>query len=148
MGMLDFVVDASVFVAGIRPSEPSYKEARTALETLSRRRANLYVPAIVLAEVAAAIGRGSGSAEQAAKDVDLIGRLTGLQLVSVDHALANLAAVIAAHQRIRGCDAVYVALAQDRNGVLITLDNEQRQRSPSSVLVWTPEELLKNWYSN
>ena len=79
MGMLDFVVDASVLVAGIRPSEPSYVEARTALEALTRRRANLYVPTIVLAEVAAAIGRGSGSTEQAARDVDLVRKLSELR---------------------------------------------------------------------
>ncbi len=141
----DFVLDASVLVAGIRTGEPFYDEARMALETLTRQRTNLYIPAIALAEVAAAIARGSGSADQAARDVRLVRQLAGLRVLAVDGPLADLAADIAGRQRIRGCDAIYVALAQRRQAVLITLDNEQRLRAPAAVVTWTPGELLANW---
>jgi predicted nucleic acid-binding protein len=140
-----FVLDASLLVAGIRPGELHYYAARRAVETLTRERVDLFAPAIVLAEIAAAIARGSGSADQAARDVQLVRRLTGLQIVAVGGALADLAARVAAQQRLRGCDAVYVALAQQQQAVLITLDNEQRQRAPATVSAWTPEELLANW---
>lgn len=138
----DFVLDASVLVAGIRPGEPFYAEARTALEALTRQSANLYVPTIVLAEVAAAIARGSGNASQAAQEVDLVRKMTGMQIVAVDGPLGDRAASVAALQRIRGCDAVYVALAEQRAAILITLDNEQRLRAPATVQAQTPREIL------
>lgn len=141
----DLVLDASVLVAAIRPGEPFYAEARAALETLSRQRTNLFVPAIALPEVAAAIARGSGSASQAARDVRLVRRLPGLQVIAVDDALADLAADIAGLQRIRGCDAIYVALAQRQTADLVTLDSEQSQRAPTAVRTWTPGELLAAW---
>ena len=147
MAARDFVLDASLLVAGIRPGERFYDDARTALEILTRQRANLFVPSILFAEIAAAIARGSGSTDQAARDVQIVRRLAGLQIIAVDEALAGLAAGVAAHQRIRGCDAVYVALAQKRNAILITLDNEQRLRAPAAVVTWTPGELLANWSS-
>lgn len=143
----DVVLDASLLVAGIRPGELYYHEARRAVETLTRERVNLFAPAIVLAEVAAAIARGSGSADQAARDVQLVRRLAGLQIVAVGGTLADLAARVAAQQHLRGCDAVYVALAQQQRAVLITLDNEQRQRAPATVSAWTPIELLAHWES-
>ena len=145
MAIPDFVLDASVLVAGIRPSEPYYADARSALESLSRQRANLCAPAIVLPEVAAAIGRGSGNPSQAARDVGLVRKLSGMEIVSIDQTLADMAAIVAAQQRIRGCDAVYVALARNRNATLITLDNEQRQHSPTDVKAQSPRELLDNW---
>lgn len=148
MAVRDFVLDASLLVAGIRPGEPFYDEARAALEMLTQQRTNLYIPAIALAEVAAAIARGSGSADQAARDVRLVRRLAGLRVLPIDGPLADLAADIAGRQRIRGCDAVYVALAQRRRAVLISLDNEQRLRAPSTVTTWTPGELLANWPSS
>ncbi len=53
-------------------------------------------------------------------------------------ALAGLRSV----PRQRSCDAVYVALAQQRNATLITLDGQQRERVPPDVLAYTPAEAL------
>ncbi len=68
-----------------------------------------------------------------------------LQRVAVDVALGDLAAEIAAKQRIRGCDAVYVALAYTEQAVLITLDGQQRERAPSAVPAHTPAQTLAEW---
>lgn len=56
--------------------------------------------------------------------------------------LGHLAAELAAQHQIRGCDAIYVALAQQRGATLITLDNQQRQRVPPNVVARTPAEEL------
>jgi len=63
-------------------------------------------------------------------------------VVDVDVTMGQFAANLAMQHRIRGCDAVYVALAQMRNAVLITLDPEQRQRVPPGVTARTPAEEL------
>jgi predicted nucleic acid-binding protein len=65
-----------------------------------------------------------------------------IEIVAVDEPVGVLAADLAAQYRIRGCDAVYVALALLRNAVLITLDQEQRQRVPPTLIARTPAEEL------
>ena len=56
------------------------------------------------------------------------------------------AAQVAAGHRIRGCDAVYVALAYVQEAVLITLDVEQRERTPPSIPARTPAQVLAEWF--
>ena len=53
-----------------------------------------------------------------------------------------MAAELAAERQIRGCDAVYVALAQQCGATLITLDGQQRERVPPGVVACTPVEEL------
>ena len=137
-----YVIDASVLVAGIHPGEMHHAEARLALARLTQQQVTLFLPTIALAEVAAAIARGTGSTEQANRDVALIRRLAGVEIVSVTVALGELAADIAARQHIRGCDAVYVALAQELGAALITLDRQQRQRTPPTVTTLSPSQAL------
>ena len=105
------VIDASVLVAGMHPGEPHFVSARTALEQLTRQESSLYIPTIALAEVAAAIARGTGNTEQAEADVALVRELPGVNIVAVDSQLGDQAAVLAARHHIRGCDAVYAGLA-------------------------------------
>lgn len=137
-----YVLDASVLVAGIRPAEPFHREARLTIEWLTQRQKRICLPALVLAEVTAAIVRGMGSTQQAMKDMLLVQNLPGVQFIAVDVELGIFAAEMAASQRIRGCDAVYVALALTFDATLITLDRQQRERAPSYVEALTPGELL------
>lgn len=115
-----FVIDASVFVADARPAEPSHADAHRLLETLTARRCNLYVPAIVLPEIAAAISRGAGDPALAREAVDLYQHRPGVRVRAADEALAALAAEVAAEYRIRGCDAIYCLPAQDSRRLLAT----------------------------
>ena len=45
---------------------------------------------------------------------------------------------VAAQQRLRGGDAVYLALATKDTAPLITLDAEMLKRAPEGVRVFTP----------
>ncbi|NOX63239.1 MAG: PIN domain-containing protein [Chloroflexi bacterium] len=135
------VLDASVLVAGMRPGEVHHVAAREALEMLTRQHWRLFLPAIALAEVAAAIGRGTGSAARAERELTLLRQTPRLMIMAVDASLGERAAAIAGSHRIRGCDAVYVALAQMLNIPLITLDREQRERSPAALSVFAPDEV-------
>ncbi len=137
-----FVVDASVHIADMRPSEPHHPEARAFLDRVRRTGEPVYGPMIVLAEVAAGIARGTGRSGLAQRLTDLLQRVPNFLFVPVDETLGGLAAEVAAAQQIRGCDAVYVALAQQLSAILVTLDGEQRQRAPAAVFARTPEEAL------
>jgi predicted nucleic acid-binding protein len=137
-----YVIDASVHVADARPQEPKHREARALLACVAAEGLPVYLPEIVLAEVAAAISRGTGRAEVAQRLAATLRRVPHFAYVAVDAALGDLAAQISARYQIRGCDAVYVALALERNATLITLDQQQRVRVPAGIIARTPAEEL------
>ena len=137
-----YVIDASVHVADARPQEPHHAEARALLAQIVTQSRILYLPVILLAEVAAAISRGTGRPTLAQRLIATLRRVPHFQFVPVDDTLGRLAAQLAARQQLRGCDAVYVALAQQRDAVLITLDGQQQERITSGVVARTPAEEL------
>ena len=137
-----YVVDASVHVADAHPQEPRHAQARALLARLAAEQHLVYLPEIVLAEIAAAISRGTGERALAQRLVAALRRVPHFQYVPVDDVLGDLAASLAAEYQIRGCDAVYVALARQRGVPLITLDRQQRERVPSDVVARTPAEEL------
>ncbi|MEZ4735953.1 MAG: type II toxin-antitoxin system VapC family toxin [Caldilineaceae bacterium] len=135
-----YVVDASVFVADARPSEPHHFDANTFLKYGAATQSLIYTPTIVLPEIAAAIARGHQRPTLAQRLVKALQGFPHIKIIPIEETLANLAAELAAQSRIRGCDAIYVALAQSKNAILITLDQEQKSRTPSSITVRTPGE--------
>jgi predicted nucleic acid-binding protein len=137
-----YVIDASVHVADARPEEPHHAQAHALLDRISAEGWDVYLPMITLAEVAAAISRGTGQPELARRLVSALWRVPHFEYVPVDHILGQLAADLAAQVQIRGCDAVYVALARQRGATLITLDSQQRDRVPPDVIARTPVEEL------
>ncbi len=137
-----YILDASVYVADARPQEPHHAEAHALLAWVVTEGQDVYLPVIALAEVAAAISRGTGQPALAMRWIAAIQRIPGIQLNPIDETLARLAADLAAHYRIRGCDAVYVALARQRKATLVTLDRQQRDRVPPDVTARTPAEEL------
>jgi predicted nucleic acid-binding protein len=56
----------------------------------------------------------------------------------VDESLAREAAELAARLRLRGADAVYVAVARKLDLPLVTWDAEQRERGGAAIVVRTP----------
>jgi len=64
--------------------------------------------------------------------------------VPLDQTLAQRAAEIAIENRLRGADAVYAAVAEDFDAVLVSWDEEMRERCPESVLAMSPEKWLEN----
>jgi predicted nucleic acid-binding protein len=102
----------------------------------------VYLPEIVLAEIAAAISRGTGQMALALRLTAALRRVPYFQFVAVGRDLGDLAAEIAASYQIRGCDAVYAALAQQQGAILITLDRQQRERVPEHIVARSPAEEL------
>ena len=128
------VIDASVYVALINAQEPEHAASWAWFEAAREAREPLAAPVILLAEVAAALSRGVGDPPQLALQV--VRQLEGasvIELVPVTPPLASRAAAIAASQRIRGCDAIYVALAEQMGARLVTLDAQQLERAAAIV---------------
>ena len=105
------VIDASVYIALINAQEDGHASSWAWLDQTISAQEPVMAPAILLAEVADALSRGMDDAEVAHHAVDQLQRSELVELVPISLAMAERAAAIAADRRIRGCDAVYVALA-------------------------------------
>ncbi|RMF06046.1 MAG: PIN domain-containing protein [Chloroflexi bacterium] len=132
------VIDASVYVALLNRNEPAHPICWRWFEQAQLNQDVVAAPMILLAEVAAALSRGTNSPELAQAAVAQIVEQKLIELVPVTRDLGHRAAKIAAEYRIRGCDAVYVALAQLQNDRLITLDRQQLERGSAVVSTQRP----------
>lgn len=134
-------IDASVFVASARSDEPNYLMNRRFLYEV--RSFEVYCPTLAIVECAAAIARQTGDFHLAKEMVSLIECFPGINLVSLDLALARKAAQIALEHRPRGADAVYAMVADTYDAVLISWDQEMLNRCPAAVDTMTPAEWLE-----
>jgi len=132
------VIDASVYLALVNAHERDYARSWTWLERAKGDREAVIAPVILIAEVAAALSRGAGDPVLAHRVVQQLQHGGVIQLVAVTLPLAERAAAIAADCQIRGCDAVYIALAHQLDDCLITLDQQQLKRCAASVKAREP----------
>jgi predicted nucleic acid-binding protein len=132
------VIDASVYVAIINVKEQDHTQSWAWFEQSKMAGETIYAPTIMLAEVAAAISRGSKDPVLAHQVVQQLEQTNVIELVPVTRTMAAQAASIAADHRIRGCDSVYVALARQLSTSLVTLDHKQLERGSAVVATCEP----------
>jgi predicted nucleic acid-binding protein len=132
------VMDASVYIALVNAHETEHASSWAWFEQAKAAEESVVAPVILLAEVAAALSRGVGDPTLAHRVVQQLARSEVIELIQITMAIAERAAEIAAEHRIRGCDAVYVALADQLSDTLVTLDRQQLDRGAAIVTVRTP----------
>lgn len=132
------VIDASVYVAMMNAGEANHAASWSWFERVIGAAETVHAPAILVPEVASALRRGVDDPELARSVVQQLTQLHTITLVPVTEALAERAAHIALEHRVRGCDAVYLALAAETGGPLVTLDRQQLERGASVVPTTRP----------
>jgi predicted nucleic acid-binding protein len=132
------VIDASVFIAMLNPGEVGHAASQTWFQRTRSSGQQISAPPILLAEAAAALSRGAGNPLKAHKAIQQLLTSPSIQLYAVTAVLAERAAVLAADYGIRGCDAVYVALAEQLGVALVTWDKQQLQRGTAVVTTHQP----------
>ncbi|MBI3973225.1 MAG: PIN domain-containing protein [Chloroflexi bacterium] len=95
-------------------------------------------PTLLLVEIAGAIARRTGDTRRTAHIVRLLRQLPGVRWVGLTGVVRDHAADLAAALRLRGADAVYVALADRLKIPLVTWDGEQLTRSAPRITALTP----------
>lgn len=133
-------IDASVFVSAFTPSEKAHLPCKALLREVRQLSTPIVLPTLAIVEIAAAIGRGQGKPDLGYAFALEVSHFPELVLVNLDASLAQEAAEIAARYRLRGSDAVYIAVARRFGATLVTLDAEQRERAAAIVPVHWPEE--------
>ncbi|MFC2037260.1 type II toxin-antitoxin system VapC family toxin [Chloroflexota bacterium] len=132
------VIDASVYITLMNEHEDAHTSSWAWFEQAQTTQEPVVAPAILLPEVAAALSRGIGDSALAHRVVQQLRHSEVIELIPVTLTIAGQAATIAANYRIRGCDAVYIALADHRGDSLITLDRQQLGRGAAIVAVREP----------
>lgn len=131
------VVDASVLVSALLPSDAHHQHALGWLSRSIEENVPLHIPILALAELGGAISRQTGDGALAHKAVAQL-RALELEIHEIDRSLGEEAAKLAATLRLRGADATYTALAQELVDVLVTFDDEQLERAKAVVEVHRP----------
>src|SRR5205814_6099548 len=120
-----YTIDASVFVNAFNSHETGHAASLQLLSDIQQRSDPIIVPALCLPEIASAVARASGDAAGALQYVAATTGLPHLTVVTLTAATARQAAELAAHHRLRGADAVYLATARRYGTTLVARDDEQ-----------------------
>jgi len=123
-GTSDVVVDASVWVSALVPSDVHHAASRRWLEARLREGTPPVAPVVLLAEVDGAIARRTGDTRLGRQAIDMLLAFPTLRLTPIGDNLGGEAALLAARLRLRGVDAVYVATAVLVGAPLVTWDVE------------------------
>jgi len=137
-----FTIDASVHVNAVNPKEEGSAESQAFLERLRGQPWPVVSPTLLLVEVATSVARAKDDANRGIAIARAIRGIPGQVWVPLDDALAEEAARWGAEYRLRGADAVYVAVARRYGASLVTRDRQQLERLPSTLPVLTPAEAL------
>jgi predicted nucleic acid-binding protein len=103
-------------------------------------RTLIAAPILLLAEVGGAMARRLDRPDIGAEAISRLLAIPTLRLVSMDHAQGMRAGQIAAAHRLRGADAVYVAVAARLDVPLVTWDQEHIHRAAGLITAYTPAQ--------
>lgn len=132
------VVDASVWASVYLAQDAHHIASRRWLRRWTSGGGGVVAPTLLVAAVAGAIARRIGQPRLAHQIVgDLLDDPT-VSLVPLDADLAEAVARVAIDLRLRGADAVYVAVAQRFDLPLVTWDRAQQERASVLIEVGPP----------
>ena len=137
------IVDASVWVASVLMEDAHHEVSLAFMHRFVKERQIATLPLLVWAEIAGAVARRTGDTNRGMKVAKIIAAKIWVRGVPLDASLASEAMHLAAKLRLRGADAVYVALAATCREPLITLDAEMLERARGVAEMFTPEEWLQ-----
>ncbi len=136
-----YTIDASVFLNALNQHEQGQPDSFRFLSRVRKLAIPIIVPTLLFPELAAGIARAMNDFTLANAFVADLRNLSHLVTIDLDMRLAMQAAEIAATQRIKGSDSVYVAVAQRFGATLVTRDRQQLEHAASIVLTSHPRTI-------
>ncbi len=132
------VVDASVWVSWLAPTDSNHNTARLWLDRHTANGGEMVAPALLLTEVAAGIRRATNNANDAHAMASYLATFGPLTLVPLEPTLVSRATYVAAQFALKAADAFYVAVAKELGIPLVTFDKEQLNRPAGYVITLYP----------
>lgn len=133
-----YCVDASVIISAARLIEPYSERSKAFLDGIRAKHSKVFLPEILLLEVAAALIRATKDARFSFQFSRSLRRIEYFSFVPIDSRLTDSALKIIVDTGLRGPDAIYVALAVEYGLTLITLDEEQTEKGKKFANVQKP----------
>lgn len=140
-----FCLDASVIINSQIQTEPHHPYSKRLLEIIEQKDLTLLMPEIVIPEIAAGLARAYVREETILRFLVSLRNISNFIFIAVDSQLSNSAAKMAALHKLKGADSIYLALAEKYILPLVTLDREQKERSPQKIEVLKPAEFLSEY---
>jgi predicted nucleic acid-binding protein len=137
------IVDASVWVASVLDNDAHHRVSLAFMHRFVKEQQIATVPLLIWAEIAGAVARRTGDTDRGMKVAELIAAKIWVRGAPLDTSLASESMRLAARLRLRGADAVYVALAAACREPLLTLDVEMLERARGVVDAFTPAQWLE-----
>lgn len=134
------VTDASLWVSRFLPDDAFHATSRAWLKNNVAAGRLLFAPTNLLAEVAGAVARRTGRTQLGYAIAQRIQEVPTLQLVAIGVELGDFAAEVASNYRLRGGDALYVAVAHQLSVPLVSWDRDQVTRVGGFVKAYLPNE--------
>jgi predicted nucleic acid-binding protein len=132
------VVDANVIIAALLENDHFHVRSRDWLGEYLLAGGQLIAPVILLTEVGGGIARRTSDL-QGTRAVQVLRNLSSLKLQQVTNKLALEATQLAIDLRLRGADALYVAVALRSNVPLVSWDREHLERAGRRITVYQPQ---------
>lgn len=140
---MKLVIDACIFIAEQVREQSEHQSAQALLRTCVERKVQLFAPALVLAEVAAAVARLTQQPSLGEVGALRVSHIPRMAFRHIDLPFASAAARLAARHGLHGADSHYVALARELRCHLITNDDEILRRCPTTTTVMRPAAWLQ-----
>jgi len=133
-----YCLDASVIISAAKPDEFYFEKSKAFLNQIREKEIKVFLPEIIIPEIASGLLRATKNPKISYRLALSLRTVPNFSFVPVDSKLANLASWVVCQIKLKGTDAIYVALAYDYNLELITLDKEQLKRSKKLIKVTRP----------
>lgn len=137
-----YTVDASVFLNAFNVYEEGHIESAQFVQWLETSQEPIIAPTLLLPEISASIGRVYQDSALALEFAEGVRDIPHLTLIPLNEVVGWHASEIAADLKVRGSDAVYIAVAQRYGAILVTLDKEKQARAATAVTALSPAEVL------
>ena len=125
--MADFVLDSSVLVASLIPSDQFFRNGASVVDKILNRKKTASTSVIVPVEVCGAIARRTKNIESARAtryQIQKWVRLGLLEIVELNKRRMQEAQELAIEYSIKGMDAIIAQVAKERSLPLLTFDKE------------------------
>ncbi len=127
------VIDTSVWVSWLLPTDSNHTVARNWINQHIQNGGSFISPTMLVIETASSIARVTNRLTFATSAASQLYTIPFITLVPISQSLVDETVTVAAQYKLRGADAIFVALAKIRDIPLVSFDHEQLTR-PANVI--------------
>lgn len=144
----DLVLDVSVVIAAVSPTELHHPECARLLNVIHQQNLGVEVPAHFVLELYSVLTRSPRELRQLGfmtKEDPIVLRVRSLGEVEVQEILGWASERLPGRSPTRGADLAYIGVARTTGLPLVSLDHGLHQFNSVGVAVYYPADLLKEW---